>query len=458
LDIEALRKQIPTAQKMAYFNTGWEGPSPVSVVKAIEERLEYESYNGPSTPEVLESGEAIAKQAKEAVANLVNASPEEIALTENTTEGLNVVLNGLPWKPGDEIVTCNLEHPSVLLPSYNLQQRAGVKVKIVTLSSNSTHDEIVAKFEAALTPKTRMVFISHIEYSCGLRMPVKRIRQLTQGRGIWMLLDGAQGPGHVRLDMRDIGCDFYAMPGHKWLLGPDGTGALYIRKEMLEQVSPVRVGYRFAKSFDQSGNLVPLTDSIEKFRVSTTSAPLRAGYLEAVRFHQGIGSDAVEQRGLTQAARLKAALSAIPAYGSHRRWRGLSAPASSPSPSRASPPLKLSQRCGRHNASWQGPLRSQRASGHRLPSSTPMTRLLASLTRSAAWRRRLSSGHDLPGRPAPALPLRRRDQQRLDPRKPRPLGKAQGHRPARQWRLHPPGLVRRDTCQTPRGRRWCLRV
>ncbi|MBM3948353.1 MAG: aminotransferase class V-fold PLP-dependent enzyme [SAR202 cluster bacterium] len=312
MDIEGLRRQIPTVQKMAYFNTGWEGPSPVPVIEAIKERLEYESYNGPSSPEVLESAESIARQAKEAVAKLVNASPDEIALTENTTEGLNVVLNGLPWMAGDEIVTCNLEHPSVLLPSYNLQQRAGVKVKVVILSSNSTHDEIVSKFEEALTPKTRMVFLSHIEYSCGLRMPIKRIRRLTQGRGIWMLLDGAQGPGHVRLDMRDIGCDFYSMPGHKWLLGPDGTGALYIRKEMLEQVRPVRVGYRFAKSFDQAGNFVPLTDSIDKFRVSTTSAPLRAGHLEAVRFHQRIGSDTVEQRSLAQAARLKTALSAIP--------------------------------------------------------------------------------------------------------------------------------------------------
>ncbi|MBM3945655.1 MAG: aminotransferase class V-fold PLP-dependent enzyme, partial [SAR202 cluster bacterium] len=219
LDVEALRKQIPTTQKMTYFNTGWEGPSPVPVVEAIKQRAEFEAYNGPSTPEVLDSGDAIAKQSKEAIAQLINATPEEILLTENTTDGLNVVIPGLDWKPGDEIITCNLEHPSVLMPSYNLTRIAGVKLNILQLSSNSTHDEILSKVKAAFTPRTKMAFFSHIEFSCGLRMPIKEIGKMARERGVLLLVDAAQGPGHIKLDMRDLDADFYSTPGHKWLLG-----------------------------------------------------------------------------------------------------------------------------------------------------------------------------------------------------------------------------------------------
>lgn len=311
LDVEALRKQIPTTQKMTYFNTGWEGPSPVPVVEAIKQRAEFEAYNGPSTPEVLDSGDAIAKQSKEAIAQLINATPEEILLTENTTDGLNVVIPGLDWKPGDEIITCNLEHPSVLMPSYNLTRIAGVKLNILQLSSNSTHDEILSKVKAAFTPRTKMAFFSHIEFSCGLRMPIKEIGKMARERGVLLLVDAAQGPGHIKLDMRDLDADFYSTPGHKWLLGPDGTGALYIRKDMIPKVRPVRVGYRFAKSFDQAGNFEPNTDDIDKFRVSTTSAAIRAGYLEAVRFAQNIGPGVSEERSLKLAAHTKAGLSSI---------------------------------------------------------------------------------------------------------------------------------------------------
>ena len=108
MDVAALRKQMPTTHDMTYLNTGWAGPSPVSVVEAIKGRLEYESYNGPTTPDVMESGKQIDLQTQEAVAGLLNVSSNEILLTANTTTGLNNVLNGLPWREGDEIITCSL--------------------------------------------------------------------------------------------------------------------------------------------------------------------------------------------------------------------------------------------------------------------------------------------------------------------------------------------------------------
>ena len=292
---------------MTYLNTGWAGPSPVSVVDAISRRLEYESYNGPTSVEVLDSGEAIDLEAREAVAGLIGASADEVLLTSSTTDGINTVMSGLPWREGDEIVTCNLEHSSILLPSYQLQRLRGVKVNVLTLAPGEAHDSILSKVEGALTDRTRMVFFSHIEYSTGLRMPMEEIRRLTAGRGIWMLIDGAQGVGHVSVDVGEIDCDFYAMPGQKWLLGPDGTGALYIRGSMIPLVEPVRVSGKWVTSYDHDGGVEPDTDNMDKFIVGTSSAPLRAGFVEGIRFVQQVGIAAIEERATMLAGMLEGA-------------------------------------------------------------------------------------------------------------------------------------------------------
>ena len=297
---------------MTYLNTGWAGPSPVSVVEAITRRLEYESYNGPTSVEVLDSGEAIDLEAREAVAGLIGASVDEVLLTSSTTDGINTVMTGLPWREGDEIVTCNLEHSSILLPSYQAQRLRGVKVNVLTLVPDESHESILSRVEDALTDRTRMVFFSHIEYSTGLRMPVEGIRRLTAGRGIWMLIDGAQGAGHVSLDVGELDCDFYAMPGQKWLLGPDGTGALYVRESLIPLVEPARVSGKWVTSYDHDGGVEPDTDNIDKFIVGTSSAPLRAGFVEGIRFVQEVGIAAIEERATMLAALLKTRLAAMP--------------------------------------------------------------------------------------------------------------------------------------------------
>ncbi len=322
MDVTALRKQMPTTQDMTYLNTGWAGPSPVSVVNAIKERLEYESYNGPTTPEVRESGKQIDLQAREAVARLLGVSADEILLTANTTTGLNIVLNGLPWREGDEIVTCNLEHASILVPSYHLRKSRGVVTRVLHLAPDEPHDSILAKVEAAITDRTRMVFFSHVEFSTGLRIPVEGIRALTKDYGIWMMIDGAQAAGHIPLDLQAIDCDFYSIPGQKWLLGPDETGALYIRRSKIPEIQPVDIGYDTVLEYDREGGYVPNSDNIEKLLISTASAPLHAGFLEGIRFVDDVGVDAILARNLSLASVLKAGLAATPAVTIHSPMSG----------------------------------------------------------------------------------------------------------------------------------------
>ena len=312
MNVARLREQIPVCQRYTYVNTGWSGPSPVSVTKAIQDRLDLEMREGPTTPGVYESGRDIQEQARAGAARLLNASPEEILLTENTTQGLNIVINGLPWQSGDEIITCNLEHSSVLVPAYYQQRRHGAVVKVLELDSDEPADSILAKVESALSQSTRLVFFSHVQYSSGLRMPVKEIGRLARSRGALMLLDGAQTAGQVALDVGDLGADFYSIPGQKWLLGSEGAGALYVRKELIPQVEPIHVAGRGAVPSDDPRRFEANTDSIDKLSLTSSSAALRAGMVESLRFIQDVGVAEIERRNQALASALKTALQEVP--------------------------------------------------------------------------------------------------------------------------------------------------
>ena len=306
MDVEKIRSQIPVCSNLTYLNTGWSGPSPEPVLDAIKARIDYESAEGPVSKPVLESGHEIEDGTRQAVAGLLNVAPDELALTQNTTEGLNMVMSGFPWQEGDEVITFDIEHLSVMIPCLYAARRHGVKVRVVELGTNDEWDAILNKIEAQMSPRTRMIAFSHIQFSCGLRMPLEGIRSLTKDKGIYMLVDGAQTPGHIALDLAGMGVDFYSTPGHKWMLGPEGTGALFIRRDHIEMINPSYVGHSAVNTekkpleFELSG--------MNKFKVSTTSAALAAGYGVAIGFINDAGPAEIEARNIALSSYLKAKL------------------------------------------------------------------------------------------------------------------------------------------------------
>ncbi|MEC9309606.1 MAG: aminotransferase class V-fold PLP-dependent enzyme [Chloroflexota bacterium] len=308
MDSTLIRQQIPVCQNLTYLNTGWSGPSPLSVVNGIKTRLDYEMEQGPMTPDVQQSGLEIREQTRVAVANLINADPSEVVITKNTTDGLNHVMNGLTWNDGDEIITCNLEHGSVLIPSHFQNLRHGVNITVLDFDTNEPSGSIVEKIQNAITDRTRLVFLSHIQYSTGLRMPVNEIRRITKDAGVMLLLDGAQTAGHIKLDMKDIDCEFYSIPGQKWLLGPEATGALYIRQDMIQHVSPTQVAGKAVVPDHNPYKIQTIPDNIDKFQVTSTNVALHAGLLEAVKFVEDIGLEEIENRNLDLANSLKEGL------------------------------------------------------------------------------------------------------------------------------------------------------
>jgi L-cysteine/cystine lyase len=212
---------------------------------------------------------------RQAVAKLVQAGPETIAITHHTTDGMNIVSHGLNWQPGDEVITTDLEHPAGLLPLYVLRQQRGVTVKIISLPPEDSPEKIVARFEAAISPRTRLLVFSHVAWNTGVRLPMEEIVALGHRHHVLSLVDGAQSVGAIPLDLPASGVDFYAMPGQKWLCGPEGIGALYVRPDRLSQVAPTFVGYGTIAgtgSYDLTGHFMP-TEGARRFEVGSVYRP-----------------------------------------------------------------------------------------------------------------------------------------------------------------------------------------
>lgn len=314
VDTKAARDQIPATSHCIYLNTGWSGPPPLPVTQAIIDGLRRESEQGPTTRPTMEWHLEVRTQVRQAFARLLGTDVAEIALTQNTTEGLNLVANGLSLSNGDTVVTCAPEHGSVTVPCYYLRERRGVTLRFVRLSRDDTKESLLAKFAEALDAgRPRLAFMSHISYAIGMRLPLKEICHLAHQRGALVLVDGAQTAGHIALDLKDLDVDFYSIPGHKWLLGPDGVGALYVRRDLIAQVETVKTGGGSVESYDFEGNFVPKHDDIRKFELSTSNVPLWAGLIAATEFFTSLGGvSATEQTLLPLAAQTRDYLKAIP--------------------------------------------------------------------------------------------------------------------------------------------------
>ncbi len=312
MDIKAIRDQIPVTHRVKYMNTGWAGPVLLPVAEAVQEQVKFETEEGPASPAGIARSEEALAQLRQALAAFFNARVEELVPTQNTTAGLNMVAGGLGWRDGDGLVTCSLEHPSVLGMAHGLRNRYGVKLSIVQLQPDDDTATILAKFDEAIAGGVRLVAISHVQYSCGLRMPVEEIIALAHERGAQVLLDGAQAAGHVVVDLAALGVDYYAMPGQKWLLGPGGTGALYVREDLIQGLQPAAGSYRSVASWEAGGAVTFKERELEKLLAGTASTALQCGMAAGAGFLADIGMAGIEERHLALSRRLKERLAGVP--------------------------------------------------------------------------------------------------------------------------------------------------
>jgi L-cysteine/cystine lyase len=260
----------------AYLNSGSSGPPPYYVLEVVREIDDLCSGSAYLEGVALFALQAeYASRAREAAARLVGAGPDDVALTQNTTHGMNLGVGSVEWREGDEVVSVTTEHPGCLVPLHNLRRRLGVKVKLV--SSPVTPEKI----EAALTRRTRLVALSHVDWKTGEVLPLREICAVAREREVLTLIDGAQSVGNIPVDVSATGVDMYAFTGHKWVLGPEGMGAFYVRPGL--PVHSPNVGFMSLPAptdFDAGGDYELRSDA-RRFEASTMSPALAGGFAAA---------------------------------------------------------------------------------------------------------------------------------------------------------------------------------
>lgn len=238
--VEQIREQCPAVRDTVYLNTGTCGPLPTPVHAAMRETMDAELMHGRIAPEHYPSLIAAGTAVKAVSADILHCDPDELAITDATRDGMNLAIAGYPWQRGDEIITSNIEHPGGLVPTFLTKKRYGTRVRIADIGLGDGNTEsIVQEFERLITPRTKMIVISHISYTTGTVLPVAEIVAMAHSHDVLVAVDAAQSYGQVPLDMHTLGVDFYACPGQKWMCGPEGTGVFYARMSSIGEIGQV---------------------------------------------------------------------------------------------------------------------------------------------------------------------------------------------------------------------------
>ncbi len=283
-----LRKAFPLQDKRVYFNNGTFGPSPSPVLDTIKKYLDESNTTG-------EYGHT--DKAREALAAFVGVKAEELSLTHNTTEGINIVTWGLPLKAGDEVIVTLHEHVGNALPWLNRAKLHGIVLK--PFEPAMTADENLNRIKALVTPKTKVIAIPHVTCTTGLVLPIKEIAVWARSRNIFTAIDGAHGSGTFNLNLKDLGCDFYATSCHKWMLGPNGTGFLYVREELLDSLQAYQVGAYSDTGWDLYSNppsMAAYVPTAHRYDYGSQSMPMYMGAAASAAFHASVGKDKIEAR------------------------------------------------------------------------------------------------------------------------------------------------------------------
>jgi len=279
---------------LTYLNTGTIGPCRRATVNQTLKRWE-DLESNPVRFYGKNGAESLAEETRSVAAKFLGCDLGEVVITGSTTTGMNSVAQGLRLNPGDRILTTNHEHGGGLLCWRYLEKYHGVIIDTITLSPEEHDTEtILARIRSGIRKETKLITVSHIFSSTGLRMPIARISAMAHSRGILCIVDGAQAAGAVCVNVRELGCDAYATSGHKWLMGPKGTGLLYIAKEAQSVIRPMQLEESYNTYTDGNG-------------VVNLAAIL--GLAAAIEYLKSIGMAKVEEHNLVLRNRLYERLS-----------------------------------------------------------------------------------------------------------------------------------------------------
>ncbi|MBS1490063.1 MAG: aminotransferase class V-fold PLP-dependent enzyme [Bacteroidetes bacterium] len=305
-----VRDQFSLDRHTVFFNPGTVGVMPKVVVEKMTAHLNYTAahpadwaYQDDNKEEFI-SGYNNLMSFRTKVASLINGTAAEIAMTDNVTNGMSYIANGLTLQPGDEILTTDQEHGGGQSSWKQKEKRYGAVFKTVAIGKPCTNStEVYDKINQAITPRTKVLMLSHLISGSGAILPVKELCAQARQRGIFTVLDGAQTIGHIKVDVKDIDCDAYVGCFHKWIGAPPGTGFMYVKAEHLKTLWTSVSSYRWDDHTD------------EGFRFTqrgTGNFSVLKGLEAALDFHFELGPDRVYERIKFLGKRLRDGLKTLP--------------------------------------------------------------------------------------------------------------------------------------------------
>src|ERR1700735_5641003 len=279
-----IQRGYSVSPQIINLNKGGVSPSPIVVQQAVE-RYNQMTNEGPSYYmwQILDQGREPLRQK---LAALAGAQPGEIAIDRNSTEALNTIIYGLPLKAGDEVIGTKQDYPNMIQAYRQRAERDGIVYKQISFDFPIEDDDVIVKaYEAAITPQTRIIHVTHMVNWVGQTMPVRKIADMAHAHGIEVIADGAHSFGLMDFKVPDLHCDYFGTSLHKFLSAPIGTGMMYVSQDKIEKLWPLTC------------NSTPHSADIRKFEtLGTRSFPLEQGIGEAINFHEGIGSNGKERR------------------------------------------------------------------------------------------------------------------------------------------------------------------
>ena len=296
-----IKEQFPIVKNMTWMNNGTMGPSPTVVEEAMCEK----ESNVNATGNYGGYDEVRPKLAK-----MVGCDKEEISLTMNVTNGINIIAQGIKLKKGDEVILTTHEHIGNAIPWMGRAKRNGIVLKFAELGKDA--NDTLNKINDKITSRTRVIAVPHQTCTQGQVLPGKEITKLGHDKGLWVMLDAAHPVGQFPVDVKDLDCDFYVTCGHKWMMGPKGTGFLYMKKSMYDVVDPIFIGAGGETGWDYEKGLDNYVDTGHRYDYTTRSAALSVGLEAAADFLLNIGMENIGNRGKAMSTHLMDGIKNIP--------------------------------------------------------------------------------------------------------------------------------------------------
>ena len=306
---EQIRRDFAVTKKTIYMNNGAVAPTPLSTIKAVTDFMLKCAEAGPDAPQTSDYVMSLLDELRTRVAHLINCERDEVVLVQSTTEGLNMVANGIGWQKGDAIVARGgrHEHYANYLPWVSLSQRKGVQLRELAVDESGHFG--MGDLEKSMKG-ARMVTMSHALYNTGAIMPLEEVGRIAKENNALFCVDAAQSAGTIPIDVKKIGCHFMAFPGFKWLCGPTGIGALYCSKEASEMLTPPAIGIESAALSDQ--NVIAYFDMPTRFQAGFRNFPGAAGLEASMRYILRVGIEQIRKRNMKVANALRGEIGKMP--------------------------------------------------------------------------------------------------------------------------------------------------